>query len=108
MTWSKAIFLLSTTKKGFSSREIQRQLGAKRYEPVWAMVHKLRKATGQRDDCYALQGMIESDEGYFTIGASANDHTTEKKRSGNKTKANVMKMVESNVLADIDTVKLEL
>ena len=33
MTWYKTIFLLSTTKKGFSSKEIQRQLGAKCYEP---------------------------------------------------------------------------
>ena len=27
MIWYKTIFLLSTTKKGFSSKEIQRQLG---------------------------------------------------------------------------------
>ncbi len=46
MTWYRTIFLMSTTKKGFSSKEIQRQLGLKRYEPVWAMVHKLRKAMG--------------------------------------------------------------
>ena len=31
------------TKKGFSTKEIQRHLGLKCYEPVWAMVHKLRK-----------------------------------------------------------------
>ncbi len=41
--------LMSTTKKGFSAKEIQRQLGLKRYEPVWAMVHKLRKVMGDRD-----------------------------------------------------------
>lgn len=40
------MFLLTATKKGFSSNEIQRQLGLKCYEPVWAMVHKLRKAMG--------------------------------------------------------------
>ncbi|MEN5133467.1 hypothetical protein ABE471_20240, partial [Elizabethkingia anophelis] len=45
--WS--IFIDSTTKKGFSAKEIQKQLGLKRYEPVWAMVHKLRKAMGSRD-----------------------------------------------------------
>jgi hypothetical protein len=54
MIWYKTIFLLSTTKKGFSSKEIQRQLGLKRYEPVWAMVHKLRKAMGDCDDRYTL------------------------------------------------------
>lgn len=72
------MFLLTATKKGFSSKEIQRQLGLKRYEPVWAMIHKLRKAMGNRDDRYTLEGMIEMDEGYFTIEASENDHKTQK------------------------------
>lgn len=58
---------MSTTKKGFCSKEIQRQLKLKRYEPVWAMVHKLRKAMGERDDLYTLEGMIGADEGYFAI-----------------------------------------
>jgi len=35
MTWCKAVFLMTTTKKGFSSKEIQKQLGLKKYEPVW-------------------------------------------------------------------------
>jgi hypothetical protein len=30
------------------------------------MVHKLRKAMGNRDDRYTLEGIIEMDEGYFT------------------------------------------
>ena len=63
LTWYKTIFLMSTTKKGFSSKEIQKQLGLKRYEPVWAMVHKIREAMGQRDDRYTLKGMIEADKG---------------------------------------------
>lgn len=107
MTWYKTIFLLSATKKGFSSKEIQRQLGLKRYEPVWAMVHKLRKAMGQRDDRYSLEGMIEMDEGYFTIEASEQAHKTQKSGRGSKTKSNVMIMAESTVLEDIDTGKQE-
>ena len=65
LTWYKAMFLMSVTKKGFSAKEIQKQLGLKRYEPVWAMVHKLRKAMGTRDAGYALERMIEFDEGYY-------------------------------------------
>jgi len=107
MTWYKTIFLLCGTKKEFSSKEIQRQLGLKRYEPVWAMVHKLRKAMGQRDDRYTLEGMIEMDEGYFTIEASQHDHQTQKAGRGSKTKANVMMMAESTVLEDIATGKME-
>jgi hypothetical protein len=63
----KTILLMNTTKKGFSSKEIQRKLGLKRYEPAWAMVHKLRRAIGERDDRYTLQGIIEADEGYFAL-----------------------------------------
>ncbi|MBV7439796.1 IS1595 family transposase, partial [Weeksellaceae bacterium TAE3-ERU29] len=61
LVWYKTIFLMSTTKKGFSAKEIQRQLALKRYEPVWAMVHKIRKAMGKRDARYTLEGMIEMD-----------------------------------------------
>ncbi len=46
LIWYKTMFLMTTNKKGFSTKEIQKQLGLKRYEPVWAMVHKLRKAMG--------------------------------------------------------------
>lgn len=107
MVWYKTMFLMSTTKKGFSSKEIQRQLGLKRYEPVWAMVHKLRKAMGERDDRYTLEGMIEMDEGYFTVEASQQEHKTQKAGRGSKTKSNVMIMAESTVLEDIETGKVE-
>ena len=107
LIWYKTMFLLTATKKGFSSKEIQRQLGLKRYEPVWAMVHKLRKAMGNRDDRYTLEGMIEMDEGYFTIEASEQSHNTQKAGRGSKTKSNVMVMAESTVLENIETGKVE-
>ena len=52
------MFLLTATKKGFLSKEIQKQFGLKRYESVWSMVHKLRKAMGNGDARYTLEGMI--------------------------------------------------
>ncbi len=107
LIWYKTMFLLTATKKGFSSKEIQRQLGLKRYEPVWSMVHKLRKAMGNRDDRYTLEGMIEMDEGYFTIEASEHEHQTQKAGRGSKTKSNVMIMAESTLLEDLDTGKVE-
>jgi hypothetical protein len=67
LIWYKTMFLLKATKKGFSSIEIQKQLILKRYEPVWSIVHKLRKAMHNTDAHYTLEGMIEFDEGYFTI-----------------------------------------
>ena len=64
------MFLISTTKKEFSAKEMQRHLGLKCYESVWAMVHKLRKAMGNRDARFTLEGMIEIDEDYFTVESS--------------------------------------
>ncbi|MFT6210632.1 MAG: hypothetical protein ACJATE_001253 [Bacteroidia bacterium] len=38
--------LMSMIKKAISAHEMRRQLGMKRYEPVWAMMHKIRAAMG--------------------------------------------------------------
>lgn len=105
LIWYKTICLMSATKKGFSSKEIQRLLGLKRYEPVWAMIHKIREAMGQRDDRYTLEGMIEADEGYFSVEASEIERSRQKSGRGSKTKSNVMVMAESTVLENIDTGK---
>ncbi|WP_054559784.1 IS1595-like element ISCdo1 family transposase [Croceitalea dokdonensis] len=100
LVWYRAMFLMSTTKKGFSAKEMQRQLGLKRYEPVWAMVHKLRKAMGDRDASYTLEGMIEMDEGYFTIESSEVEQKKGKRGRGAAGKQNVAVMAESTQLED--------
>ena len=63
--WFVAIYLMSCMKKGTSARNVQRQLGHKRYEPIWAMMHKIRSAMGKRDNRYLLKHEIEIDEGFF-------------------------------------------
>lgn len=105
MIWYKTMFLMTTTKKGFSSKEIQKQLGLKRYEPVWAMVHKLRKAMGNRDARYTLEGMIEMDEGYFTVESSEIEKQKRKRGRGAVGKQNVMIMAESTSLENPKTQK---
>lgn len=105
LTWYKAMFLMSTTKKGFSAKEMQRHLGLKRYEPVWAMVHKLRKAMGNRDAKYTLEGMIEMDEGYFSVESSQLEQAKGKRGRGAAGKKNVAVMAESVPLEDINTGK---
>ena len=107
LVWYKTMFLLTTTKKGFSSKEIQNQLGLKRYEPVWAMVHKLRKAMGNRDARYTLEGMIEMDEGYFTVEASEIEKNKGVRGRGAVGKSNVAIMAESTVLEDVNTGKTQ-
>lgn len=102
LVWYKTIFLMSATKKGFSAKEIQRQLGLKRYEPVWSMVHKLRKAMGKRDERYTLEGMIEFDEGYFTVESSEIEKSKTKAGRGSSSKVNVAIMAESTPVEDIE------
>jgi ribosomal protein L37AE/L43A len=63
--WLTAMAYLSSTKKSISALELQRQLGHKRYEPIWAMLQKLRAVMGYRDSKYSLNDSIELDEGYF-------------------------------------------
>ena len=103
LIWYKTMFLMSATKKGFSSKEIQKQLGLKRYEPVWAMVHKLRKAMGTRDERYTLEGMIEFDEGYFTVESSEIEQEKGTRGRGAAGKQNVAVMAESTPLENIET-----
>ena len=63
--WLTAMAFLTTTKKSISALEMQRELGHKRYEPIWAMLHKLRLTMRHRDTKYELKEYIELDEGFF-------------------------------------------
>ncbi|MFT5336558.1 MAG: hypothetical protein ACJAY8_000768 [Sphingobacteriales bacterium] len=97
------MFLMSATKKGFSTKEIQKQIGFKRYEPVWAMVHKLRKAMGNREDRYTLEGMLEFDDGFSTVESSGEEHAEGKRGYGAVGKQDVAVAAESAVLEDLET-----
>ncbi len=76
-------------------------------EPVWAMVHKLRKAMGNRDAKYTLEGMIEFDEAYFTVESSEIEQEKGIRGKGAVGKQNVEIMAESTPLEDIDSGKKE-
>ena len=88
--------LLTSTKKSFSAKELQRQLGHKRYHPIWHMLHKLRETMGKRDGEYVLAGRIELDEGYFSTEISENEKNNPLKRGrGSQRKSKVLVMAES-------------
>lgn len=98
--WFIAIHLLTATKKSFSAKEIQRQLGHKRYHPIWHMVHKLRESMGKRDGEYVLAGRIELDEGYFSTEVPAKEKKKPLKRGrGSQKKSKVLVMAESEIEA---------
>ena len=97
--WFVAMHLVTCTKKSFSAKEIQRQLGHKRYHPIWHMMHKLRSTMGKRDSEYVLAGRIELDEGYFSTEISENDKDKPLKRGrGSQKKSKVLVMAESELV----------
>ena len=98
--WFIVMHLLTSTKKSFSAKEIQRQLGHKRYQPIWHMVHKLRKAMGKRDGEYILAGQIELDDGFFsTVRPEGQKEEKLKRGRGSQKKTKVLVMAESQKMA---------
>lgn len=99
--WYVTMHLLTSTKKSFSTLELQRQLGHKRYQPIWEMVHKLRSVMGQRDSTYKLESIVELDEGFFKIVPPAAKDEDEdkppplKRGRGSQKQGKVLVMVES-------------
>lgn len=98
--WLFAIHLLTCSKTTFSASELQRQLGHKRYQPIWEMAHKLRDVMGQRDDEYTLSGEVELDEGFFSTDILENHKFEKLKRGrGSQKKTKVLVMAESTETA---------
>ena len=94
--WFMAIHLMSSTKKNISALEVQRQVGWKRYEPVWAMMHKIRAGMGKRDALYQLKNVIEADDAFFKVYNIERDKDEPLKRGrGSQEQASVLIMVES-------------
>ena len=94
--WFIAMYLMSSTKKSISVYELQRQLGHKRYEPIWAMMHKIRSAMGTRENKYLLKGNIEVDEGFFeTIVPESEKDEPRKRGRGSQKQTMAMVFAES-------------
>jgi len=92
-TWYLCMALMTMTKKAMSAHEMRRQLDMKRYEPVWAMMHKIRNSMGQRDSRYGLKDMVEFDETYITKATAKGKKL--KRGKGSQRKSNVAVMAES-------------
>lgn len=99
--WYLAMAFMSATKKGLSACELQRQMGHKRYDTVWSLMHRIRNAMGNRDKRYTLEGMIEFDEAYFEKATP--DDIKLKRGKGSQRQQNVAIMAESTYLEDVKT-----
>lgn len=63
--WFLAIYLMSQSKKGISSLELQQHLGAKDERRIARMQSLIRQAMGSREACYKLTGFIHVDDTLF-------------------------------------------
>ena len=100
--WYMVMAFMSDVKKGFSTKEIQKQLGAKQYKSVLLLAHKVRTSMGLRDDKYILQGEIELDEGYFCIDTNEQEKRQSKAGRGSEQVQNVLVMAESTPIEDVE------
>jgi len=104
-TWFTAFLLMSATKKGFSCLEFQRQLGLRRYETAFNLMHKIRAVMGKRDDLYLLKGMVEYDEAYVEKATRKEVQERLKRGKGSQKQAIVAVASESTPLEDPATGK---
>ena len=94
--WFVTMHLLTSTKKSFSTEELRRQLGHKRYQPIWEMVNKIRDIMGKRDNEYQLTGQMELDDAYFSTEIPQEQKDKPLKRGrGSQSKTKVLVMAES-------------
>ena len=95
--WIAAMFLLTGTKKSFSTEEIRHHLGHKRYQPIREMVCKLRDIMGKRDERYHLTGSVELDEGFFTVELEEEEKNKPLKRGrSSQRKTKILVIVKSS------------
>jgi hypothetical protein len=97
MYWYVAMHLLTSTRKSFSASELQRQLGHKRYQPIWEMVCKLRDVMGKRDNLYQLTDEVELDNAFITTLIPEDQKDKPLKRGiGSQRQSKVVVMTESS------------
>jgi hypothetical protein len=101
--WFLIMLFMTSTKKGVSACELQRQVGHKRYTTIWSIVHRLRIIMGKRDALYQLTDMVEFDESYFEKSVPEKTRKKLKRGRGSQRQTNVAVMAESTPLEDIGT-----
>lgn len=87
--WVIALHMMCSSKKGYSAKQLQRNLGLKSYKSAWHMAHRIREAMKQESFDAPLSGPVEVDEAYIggkKIGQGV--------YAGKKAKAPVVSLVE--------------
>jgi transposase-like protein len=62
--WVRAFHLMSTSKKGMSALQLQRNLGLGSYKTAWHLAHRIREAMRCEPVAGLLKGEVQVDETY--------------------------------------------
>ncbi len=100
--WFYAMYLMTTNKKGLSSKELQRQLGYKRNEPAWLMMHKIRNLMELRESKYTLNGELEVDEIFVRTSCHLPEGEELKRGKGSQRQTPAVIAVESTQVVSKD------
>lgn len=98
--WYLAIHLLTTSKKSFSAHELRRQIGHKRYEPIWALLHKIRQHMGKVEDNDTLKMAVVVDDAYIPTNTTAQEKIQTKRGKGTNNKSKVTTAIETIPLSN--------
>jgi transposase-like protein len=90
--WVKAIHLMTSSKRGISALQLQRNLGIGSYRTAWFMAHRIRLAMKCEPVAGMLKGTVEVDETY--VGGKPRPGTGPHKRGRGTSKAPVVVLVE--------------
>jgi transposase-like protein len=89
--WAMGFHLMCSSKKGFSAKQLQRELGLGSYRSAWFMAHRIRHAMTVDAPPEPLDGNVEVDETY--VGGKPRYKGQSKRGRGTK-KASVVVLVE--------------
>lgn len=84
--WFRAIFLMTSHKKGISSHQLARDLGITQ-KSAWFVLHRIREASLTHEFKGPLTGVVEADEAYVAGSAKwkhASKKTEDKRGPSNK------------------------
>jgi len=98
--WFYAMYLMTSTKKGLSAKELQRQLCYNRHEPAWMMMHKIRCLMELRENKYTLNGDMEVDEIFLRTTCSLSENEEVKRGKGSQRNTPALIAVEPKPVED--------
>ncbi|MGH9343250.1 MAG: IS1595 family transposase [Terriglobia bacterium] len=64
--WAIAFHMMCSSKKGYSAKQLQRNLGLMSYKSAWHMAHRIRHAMDNGPLSKLLEGTVEVDETYIS------------------------------------------